>query len=66
LSAEEANHIKINHQDLEIKNIYARQSAKVLFCDNETNNERLYQSPNESRYCKDGINDFVLTGNSQV
>ncbi|UEQ75997.1 MGH1-like glycoside hydrolase domain-containing protein [Chryseobacterium arthrosphaerae] len=66
LSAEEADHIKVSHKDLEIRNIYARQSAKVLFCDNETNNERLYGSSNESKYCKDGINTFVMTGDSQA
>ncbi len=65
LSAEEANHIRISHRDLEVKNIYAKQSSKALFCNNETNNQRLYQASNESRYCKDGINDFILTGNSQ-
>lgn len=65
LYAEEADRIKINHRDLDVKNIYAKQSGKVLFCNNESNNERLYQSSNESRYCKDGINDFVMTGNSQ-
>ena len=65
LSAEDADHIKINHQDIEVKNLYAKQSLKTLFCNNETNNERLYQSSNESKYCKDGINNFVMTGNSQ-
>ncbi|WET48868.1 glucosidase [Chryseobacterium indologenes] len=66
LSAEENNRIRINHKDLDVKNIYAKQSSKTLFCNNETNNQRLYQSSNDSRYCKDGINDFVLTGNSQA
>ena len=65
LSSEEATSVKVDHKDLEIKNIYAKQSEKTLFCDNETNNERLYQSPNESKYTKDGINDFVINGNSQ-
>jgi hypothetical protein len=65
MNSEESNSIKINHKDLEIKNLYAKQSEKVLFCDNETNNEKLYQSPKESKYCKDGINDFVVNGNSQ-
>jgi hypothetical protein len=65
MNFEESNSIKINHKDLEIKNLYAKQSEKVLFCDNETNNEKLYQSPKESKYCKDGINDFVVSGNSQ-
>ena len=65
LYAEKEDQIIIHHKDLETKNIYAKQSSKVLFCDNETHNERLYQSPNSSEYCKDGINNFVTTGNSQ-
>jgi hypothetical protein len=65
LYAEDADRIKVNHQDIEIKNVYAKQSLKTLFCNNETNNERLYHSSNESRYSKDGINNFVMTGNSQ-
>ncbi|MCS3868388.1 hypothetical protein J3D55_001304 [Chryseobacterium ginsenosidimutans] len=65
MNSEESTSITINHKELETKNIYAKQSEKVLFCDNETNNERLYQSPNKSNYTKDGINDFVINGNSQ-
>lgn len=66
MNSEDAGIIEINHKDLEVKNLYARQSEKVLFCDNETNNERLYQSSNVSEYTKDGINDFVINGNSQA
>lgn len=66
LSSEDAQHIAINHKNIEIKNVYAKQSLKTLFCDNETNTEKLYQSPNESKYCKDGINEFVINGNSQA
>ncbi|MGG1924008.1 glucosidase [Chryseobacterium sp. NRRL B-14798] len=65
LSAEDADHIKVNHQDIEIKNVYAKKSLKTLFCNNETNNEKLYQCSNDSKYCKDGINNFVMTGSSQ-
>ena len=66
LYAEEATHIKVRHKDLEIKNIYAKQSSKTLFCDNETNNEKLYQSANQSKYTKDGINNFIITGDSST
>ncbi|ROH97504.1 MGH1-like glycoside hydrolase domain-containing protein [Chryseobacterium daecheongense] len=66
LCSEEANCIKVNHKDLEVKNVYARQSLKVLVCDNETNCEKLYQSPSKSKYCKDGINEFVVSGNTQT
>ncbi|WP_292009425.1 glucosidase [Chryseobacterium sp.] len=52
--------IRVNHKDIEIKNIYARQSEKVLFCENETNNRKLYQAVNMTDFCKDGINDFII------
>nr|WP_314494342.1 glucosidase [uncultured Chryseobacterium sp.] len=64
LTSEEATSIKIAHRDIEIENLYAKQSLKTLFCENETNNERLYQSENNSKYSKDGINDFIINGNS--
>jgi hypothetical protein len=38
---------------------------ELLFCDNETNTERLYGSPGP-RYPKDGINDHVVNGAATV
>ncbi|MDC8106778.1 glucosidase [Chryseobacterium sp. B21-037] len=63
LSSKEFSKIKIEHKELEVRNIYSKQSRKTLFCDNETNNERIYRSANKSRYCKDGINDFIINQN---
>ena len=37
--------------------------AELLFTENETNTERLWGTPNSSRYVKDGINDYVVQGN---
>lgn len=34
----------------------------LLFCENETNTERLYGTPNAVPYPKDGINDHVIHG----
>ncbi|MCE5333110.1 MAG: hypothetical protein LLG06_00825 [Desulfobacteraceae bacterium] len=34
----------------------------LLFTDNETNNERLFGSPNAGPYVKDGINEYVVNG----
>ena len=39
-----------------------RRGAPLLFCENETNNERLFGVPNASPYAKDGINDYVVGG----
>ena len=36
------------------------RSAELLFCENETNNERLFGAPNASPYVKDAINDYVV------
>ena len=41
----------------------ADESAELLFCENETNNERLFAVPNATAHVKDGINDFVVGGN---
>ena len=38
----------------------------ALFCDNETNSERLWNSPGRSAYPKDGINDHVVHGADTV
>ena len=41
-------------------------APELLFCDNETNGERLFGSPRASRYPKDGINDHVVSGADSV
>ncbi|PIQ22680.1 MAG: glucosidase [Cytophagales bacterium CG18_big_fil_WC_8_21_14_2_50_42_9] len=37
-----------------------------LFCENETNNERVYQSTNAVPFVKDGINDFIINQKNTV
>ncbi len=39
---------------------------QLLFCENETNNQRLYNTPNANTYAKDGINDFVVNGQADA
>ena len=39
---------------------FYHQGGKQLFCDNETNNQRMYQRPNEAAYLKDGINNYII------
>jgi Mannosylglycerate hydrolase MGH1-like glycoside hydrolase domain len=40
----------------------ADSAARLLFCENETNNQRLFNTPNASPFVKDGVNDFVVGG----
>ena len=38
----------------------------LLFCENETNNQLLFGSANDSSCPKDGVNDYVVHGNSDA
>ena len=38
-------------------------NVPLLFTENETNHQKLFQTENESPFAKDGINDFVVDGN---
>lgn len=42
------------------------QGGEQLFCNNETNNERIFHRPNESPYVKDGINNFIVDGKDTI
>ena len=66
LNGANSNQIKIDHKELTVKNLYAKKADQVLFCDNETNNQRLFQSQNSGQFCKDGINDFIINGNKNA
>ena len=42
--------------------LYAEEGGQLLFCENETNNERLFGVPNTSAHPKDAIGDHVVGG----
>lgn len=45
---------------------FYHEGGEQLFCENETNNKRIYNIPNDVKYVKDGINDHVINGESTV
>ena len=53
---------RASHADLGEWMFCADATAQLLFCENETNSQRLFGTPNPSPYVKDGINDFVVDG----
>lgn len=52
--------IEVNHRLVGNFKLYADRADELLFCDNETNFEKLYKSPNPTHYTKDGINDYII------
>jgi hypothetical protein len=55
--------VEASHPILGERYLYCEGQAPLLFTENETNNERLFGTPNASPYVKDGFNNFVVQGN---
>ncbi len=58
-----AQAVAVSHADLGERYLYCEGDVPLLFTENETNNVRLFGTPNPSRYVKDGINNYVVQGN---
>lgn len=60
------NAVKTIHPVLPEFNLYFDGKPDLLFCNNETNSERLYSTPSKNKYFKDGINDYVVNGKKEA
>lgn len=58
--------IEVYHRLVGRYKLYAENADEFLFCDNETNFEKLYNSPNPTHYTKDGINDYVINKSKEA
>ncbi len=54
--------IEVDHPVMGRRYLYCEDAPQLLFTENETNVRRLYGVEEGARYCKDGINDFVVNG----
>lgn len=50
------------HPTLGRRWLYAPRDTELLFTENETNHQRLFDTVNASNYVKDGINDYIIQG----
>ena len=55
------DHYRLGHRQLRCD-----RDAPILFCDNETNSERLFGEPNQYPHPKDAINDYVVAGRTDA
>jgi hypothetical protein len=58
--------IELNHPEIGQRWLYCDATPELLFTENETNTERLFNSSNASPFVKDGINDFIVHGKQQA
>ncbi|WP_353946179.1 glucosidase [Streptomyces sp. HUAS MG91] len=54
--------VRADHPGLGSYDLRCAGAPRLLFTENETNTERLFQTPNASPYVKDGINRYVVEG----
>lgn len=48
------------------RHLYCENASDVLFTENETNNQQLYQAPNSTGFAKDGIGEFVIRNKTEA
>ena len=48
------------HEAFGPRYLYCAGNLGLLFTENETNNQKLFNSPNASPFVKDGINDYIV------
>src|SRR4029077_8833262 len=46
--------------------LYCEGDVSLLFTENETNNQRIFGTPNDSPYVKDGINNYLVSRNQDT
>jgi hypothetical protein len=62
LTQENSNLIRAEHSELGTYWLHCDDSEALLFTENETNTERLFDTSNGSPYVKDGINACIVNG----
>jgi hypothetical protein len=58
--------IVAEHDVLGSRYLYCDGAPELLFTENETNNQRLFNGQNASPFVKDGINDYIVNGGTGV
>ncbi len=66
LKADSDTSIQADHPVLGTLHFYAENAGDLLFTENETNRERLFSSPSESRYVKDAFHRYIVDGENDA
>lgn len=58
--------IEVNHKLFERMKLYCHEADTLIFCENETNMERVFGKENTTAYPKDGINNYIVHGKEKT
>ncbi|GMV92242.1 MAG: hypothetical protein AMXMBFR82_20200 [Candidatus Hydrogenedentota bacterium] len=62
LSLEDAHTVTVIHDTLGPYRFWAPDCEEIVFTENETNRQRLYQAENPTEHVKDGIHRYIVRG----
>jgi hypothetical protein len=58
--------IAASHAELGNFSLHCEGNPRLLFTENDTNNERLFSTPNATPYVKDGVDNYVVSGGQEA
>jgi hypothetical protein len=58
--------VAVNHAELGAYNFYFQTADELLFTENESNKERLWNTPNETPFVKDAFHDAVINNDFSI
>jgi hypothetical protein len=58
--------IEIDEPKYNKRFLYCENADELLFCENNTNKQKLFGAENETEFVKDGINDYIVNGDSNA
>jgi hypothetical protein len=58
--------VAASHAELGERYLHCEEDVPLLFTDNETNNQRIFGTPNALPHVKDAINDYVVNGKQEA
>lgn len=58
--------VRLEQHEIGTYQLTAAKADEILFTENETNYKKVFGSPNNSPYVKDGINDYVVQGKKEA
>lgn len=61
--SENVSAVELEHRHYDKRYLYCENADELLFTENETNNQRLYNASNTSPFVKDGINEYIVHNN---
>lgn len=66
LKQEKEGVVDLFHEEVGEYHLYYKNGGRAMFCDNETNMQKVYGQENTDQYLKDGINNYIVNGDKTI